>query len=137
MSFHMPESSRVATPDPFDEHGVAQPKATNGGFLMRSPHDAWALLCLASDGFGWEHVSVHALLVDDPATKRVPTWGEMCYIKSLFWDDEDTVVQFHPSASNYVNDHPYTLHLWRPTKRALPTPPPSLVGRLTCETFKG
>jgi hypothetical protein len=51
----------------------------------------------------------------------------MCRIKDLFFDDEDWVVQFHPARSEYVNHHPYTLHLWKPLDTALPTPHYSLV----------
>lgn len=54
----------------------------------------------------WEHVSVS--LPD-----RCPTWDEMCYIKDMFWNELETVVQFHPSSSKYVNTHPYCLHLWK------------------------
>ncbi len=72
---------------------------------------------------GWEHVSVSA-------PDRCPTWGEMCTVKDLFWKDDEMVVQFHPPKANYVNCHPYTLHLWRPTKHKnkLPFPPSILVG---------
>ena len=71
----------------------------------------------------WEHVSVST-------PERCPTWEEMCWIKDLFWDEEETVVQYHPPKSRYVNMHPFTLHLWRPTrsKDRLPFPPSNLVG---------
>jgi hypothetical protein len=87
----------------------------NGAFVIRGPHRT-KLGIIASDGGGWEHVSV--------STKnRTPTWTEMCFVKDLFWNDEETVVQFHPRKSQYVNDHPYCLHLWRPTFLSLPEPP--------------
>jgi hypothetical protein len=70
---------------------------------------------------GWEHVSVSK-------KTYTPTWDEMCYVKSLFWDEEDTVIQYHPAKSQYVNNHPYCLHLWRPTKERVPVPDPILVG---------
>jgi hypothetical protein len=37
----------------------------------------------------------------------------MCFVKGLFWDDEDVAIQFHPAKSEYVNFHPFALHLWR------------------------
>jgi hypothetical protein len=54
----------------------------------------------------------------------------MCKIKELFWDDaEDWAVQYHPPMSRYVNNHPYCLHLWRPTDCGeMPFPPDILVG---------
>lgn len=72
---------------------------------------------------GWEHVSV--TVIDE---KRCPTWEEMCYIKSLFWDDEDCVVQYHPRKSQHVSMHPFALHLWRNIHVEMPEPDPLFVG---------
>ena len=69
----------------------------------------------------WEHVSVSL-------PNRCPTWDEMCFIKDLFWEDDQTVVQFHPPKSEYVNNHKYCLHLWRNTKNETETPSSILVG---------
>jgi hypothetical protein len=53
----------------------------------------------------------------------------MCFIKDTFWDGEDCVMQLHPPRSEYVNNHPYCLHLWRPTDgRVIPQPPSIFVG---------
>ena len=70
---------------------------------------------------GWEHVSVSA-------PNRCPNWTEMCFVKDLFWDDEECVVQFHPPRSEYVNNHPYVLHLWRNVDFEFRTPPAIMVG---------
>jgi len=71
----------------------------------------------------WEHVSVSLIYAD-----RCPTWQEMCFIKNIFWDEEDSVIQYHPAKKDYVNYHPHTLHLWNPIGFAIPTPPSILVG---------
>lgn len=55
----------------------------------------------------WEHVSVEL------CARRLPTWGEMCEVKDLFFDPEEEVVQIHPKKSEYV-DMVEALHLWRP-----------------------
>jgi hypothetical protein len=52
----------------------------------------------------------------------------MCAAKEMFWDAEDIVIQFHPRKSDYVNNHLNTLHLWRPTRTVLVTPPSLTVG---------
>lgn len=70
---------------------------------------------------GWEHVSVSI-------RRRVPNWQEMCFVKGLFWEPTEYVVQFHPPETEYVNNHPNCLHLWRYTKAAFPLPPSILVG---------
>src|SRR5262245_32080714 len=90
----------------------------NGAFDIESPEPGWRLAIIASDGsedcgvegaLGWEHVSLRAYR---GAQNRTPTWKEMAFIKGLFWDDEDVVMQLHPRKSEYVNVHPYVLHLW-------------------------
>lgn len=63
----------------------------------------------------WEHVSVSM-------EYRCPSWQEMCFVKDLFWHPEETVIQFHPPKSQYVNTHPYVLHLWKPLFTRLPIP---------------
>jgi hypothetical protein len=82
---------------------------------------------IASDGEGWEHASVSIALPERVAL-RCPTWEEMCYIKKMFWDEEDCVIQYHPSKSEYVNYHPFVLHLWRPTNQVIPIPKKIMIG---------
>lgn len=103
----------------------------NGMFLI--PYRGKLLQCLASDGKGWEHVSVSLKLKKKKSKaykqiQRCPSWEEMCFVKSLFWGKEDAVVQFHPPESLYVNTHPFCLHLWKPNFANMPVPDPILVG---------
>lgn len=118
--FHVPNEYRIRT------HAIlasTDADGNNGAFLIRkSSRELWII---ASDGSGWEHVSVH---VYDGKRTLTPRWDEMCAVKDLFWDDEDVVIQFHPKKSEYVNNHPNTLHLWRPTDKELPYPDSILVG---------
>ena len=79
---------------------------------------------IASDGEGWQHVSVS--LEYEPS--KPPTWFIMCKIKEMFWEPEEVVCQFHPRKSEYVNHHQGCLHLWRCTTQEFPTPPSILVG---------
>jgi hypothetical protein len=93
----------------------------NGAFDVPYAPSGKSFSVIASDGMGWEHVSVSY-------PNRCPTWEEMCFIKELFWEPEDVVIQYHPRESEYVNQHPYCLHLWRSTDQVVPTPPPIMVG---------
>lgn len=85
------------------------------------------LQCIISDGEGWEHVSVVAI-VQGGKFMRAPTWDEMCKVKAKFWDNEDCVIQFHPPKSQYVNNHKYCLHLWREIGVEYKTPLTELIG---------
>jgi hypothetical protein len=76
---------------------------------------------IVSWGGGWEHVSVSHFAA-------VPDWRDMCEVKDLMWPPEDWVMQYHPARSEYVNYHPYCLHLWRPVDGVFPTPPSWMVG---------
>lgn len=78
------------------------------------------LLIIASNGRGWDHVSVSH-------RKRCPTWHEMCKIKDIFFSEEDIVLQFHPPKSDYINIHPRCLHLWRNQTSEIELPPIELV----------
>lgn len=60
------------------------------------------------DEHGWEHVSVSPY--DHSIT---PSWDDMCRLKDIFFEDEETVFQIHPAKSHYVNKMPNCLHLWR------------------------
>lgn len=76
-----------------------------------------------SNGGGWEHVSVL------PFKKSyTPSWDEMCSLKDMFFHDDEVVVQYHPAKSEYVNNMPNCLHLWRPLDEKMPTPPSIMVG---------
>lgn len=118
--FHAPEAYRVT-----EGPRASQPAhGNNGAFAVTGAKRV--LWCIASDGSGWEHVSVHA---NDGRRDSTPAWDEMCRIKDLFWGGEDVVMELHPRASQYVNEHRHVLHLWRPIGGGIPEPPSMLVGR--------
>ena len=109
-----------------DKYGTT-PEARRGLFAIPFAEPPSVLQVIAGDPAprsGWEHVSVIASSKKDGTLReRTPTWNEMCYVKSLFWNDDECVAQFHPPNSEYVNHHPNCLHLWRPTQSELPRPP--------------
>lgn len=86
-----------------------------GALYLRGTASRPACVVFSSGG-GWEHVSVSY-------PNRTPTWEEMCRVKDIFWSDEECVVQYHPPKSEYVNIHPYCLHLWRKIGEEYPMPP--------------
>jgi hypothetical protein len=94
-----------------------------GAFFVQGPQGQ-ELKIIASGAHpiseGWEHVSISC-------PNRCPNWIEMCFVKDLFWQAEECVIQFHPPKSEYINCHPYCLHLWKPPFE-LPLPPSILIG---------
>jgi hypothetical protein len=93
-----------------------------GMFELPNPHSPGEpLKVLSSDGMGWEHVSVSL-------PTRCPTWEEMHHVKHLFWRNDEAAMELHPPESEYINNHPYCLHLWRPCDQTIPLPPSILVG---------
>lgn len=90
-----------------------------GAFILRHNHTELGVIASASEG--WEYVSVSC-------SNRTPNWEEMCWVKGLFWNAEETVIQYHPPKSLYVNFHPYCLHMWRPLEFDIPTPPTWMIG---------
>ncbi len=119
--FHVPEQHRIIR----GPLGSDLTWVNNGRFIVPPSSTTRQLLIIASDGMGWEHVSVHA---EENGRDRTPVWHEMCVVKELFWDDGAVVMQLHPAKSEYVNNHPHTLHLWRPVDAPIPTPPSIMVG---------
>ena len=117
MAFQVPNQYRVRTGPMRSDDSIGNA----GAFFVRGRPGRPPFTVIASDGAGWEHVSVS--LPD-----RCPTWPEMCAIKALFWDADDTVVQYHPPEREYVNNHPHCLHLWRSTRHEIPLPDALLVG---------
>lgn len=82
------------------------------------------------NGTGWEHVSVSAAYrtTANKWKPRTPNWEEMGQIKSRFFDEEETVIQFHPARSLYVNFAGHCLHLWRWGEGAFPVPSIATIG---------
>lgn len=125
MSFKVPNQYRIRTGVFASDDSIGK----CGAFWVSNPYrKTMPLKVIASDGddglndHGWEHVSVSY-------PDRCPTWEEMCVVKALFWDEEDAVMQLHPPRSDWVNNHSFCLHLWRPTgATTVPLPPSWMVG---------
>ena len=120
--FHVPNEYRV-------DYGPMASIASwgnNGAFLMPAIIPGRDFCIIASDGMDWEHVSVH--MANHRDKTFMPTWKEMDHVKNVFWDEEDTVMQLHPPRSKWVNNHPHTLHLWRPLSLEIPLPEEIMVG---------
>lgn len=91
--------------------GLQEPYANYGAFLIKYQSYEMFIISSGSDnGTEWEHVSVSL------KNGKTPTWDMMCFVKDLFFTDDETVVQYHPKKSQYVNMHKNCLHLWRNAK---------------------
>lgn len=105
----------------------------NGFFII--PHykiDDYDINCQISDGNlsggdSWEHVSV-TISSKKRKVERCPTWDEMCFVKNVFWNEDECVVQYHPPKSQHVSMHHYCLHLWKKVGYEFPLPDSMMVG---------
>lgn len=100
----------------------------NGHFLLRGPSGD-DLLCIVSDGCGWDHVSVsvRSRIIGATAPSRLPNWTEMSFVKRFFFADDELAVQYHPPLKDNVSNHE-VLHLWRSQDVAYPMPPIGMIG---------
>ena len=80
-----------------------------------------ALHFIFSWGCEFEHLSVSTPV-------KTPTWEQMCFMKDIFWNEDEVCMQIHPKKENYVNIMTYCLHIWKPISKEIPTPPNIMVG---------
>jgi hypothetical protein len=66
------------------------------------------------EGNKWLHVSMSR-------RERLPLWSELREVKDIFIGRDKKAIQVLPPEKEYVNIHPYCLHLWHcMTKEVLP-----------------
>lgn len=102
-------------------YGSTSASGANGLFNVPTIDGKVHLTVIISNQYGWEHVSVST------NKHRPPTWEEMEYIKRLFWEEEDTVIQLHPPLSKYINKCNICLHMWRKIGSEHELPPPWMI----------
>lgn len=90
----------------------------HGNFLLDIP--SRELRIVASNGEGWDHVSVST-------PTRCPTWDEMEWVKRELFHPTDCVMQLHVPVADHKNCHPFCLHMWRPQNAEIPRPPSYMV----------
>jgi hypothetical protein len=91
---------------------------TGGAFVVF--YNGVRLAVIASNGGGWDHVSVST-------SKRCPTWLEMEHVKRLFFHPDECAMQLHVPTAEHINVHDFVLHIWRPHDAAIPMPPREFV----------
>jgi hypothetical protein len=98
-----------------DEHEIL-PRVMPAGWMMDNilpgrryrRTDGFTVLASVQrqrDGQRWLHVSFSR-------PDRLPSWEELKEVKQIFIGRERTAIQVIPRDSEYVNVHPYCLHLW-------------------------
>lgn len=78
----------------------------NGHFMIAYQNTNVKFFVIATNHNGWDHISVSL-------KNRCPNWIEMCFVKDLFFDEDEVVIQIHPKKGNYVNLAKSCLHLWK------------------------
>lgn len=109
------------------EHPVAKSMGDETCGLFRIFHTGIIFMILASCEAEWEHVSVSLWTKRGTRIDRCPTWDEMVWVKDLLFEEDEVVMQIHPKKEDYVNLAKNCLHLWKPVKEKIPTPPVVMV----------
>ena len=99
-------------------YGKPEPGSIEGCFGI--PYKHYQLFVISGCGEGWDHISVSL-------KHRCPTWNEMKFIKNLFFEPDELVIQFHPPEKDYKNIGETVLHLWRPWDQEIKLPPINMV----------
>ena len=121
--------------DPYRKGG-SLPGDPYGSFVIPAKWGADLVVLASADGhvttadcerphfaaLGWDHASVRAY-----KRNRTPNHYEMEFVRELFWDDSELVVQFSVPRSQHINIHPNVLHMWSPVGCTLPLPPGEMV----------
>ena len=104
-------------------HGQFESKTgeATGAFLVKHPQTKRKFQVIASDELGWDHVSVIRI------PNKTPTWDEMSWIKSQFFEDDELALQYHPPKRDHINIQDHCLHIWRPQGVQVPMPPKIMV----------
>ncbi len=58
----------------------------------------------------WRHVSLSY-------PNKIPKWKDLREVKDIFIGKDKKAIQVFPKESEYVNIHPYVLHLWANLER--------------------
>lgn len=93
------------------------------GFQADIHIGGWDGSLIVSHGGGWNHASVCAY-----AKRIIPSWSDMCALKEMIWNDDETVIQIHPPKDQYVNNVSNCLHLWECYYKPMVLPPSVFVG---------
>ena len=102
-----------------------------GAFLIPHPEkghlrlEVLAVSGTIPDAEGWDHVSVKVR--DLNRSVRLPGWLEMEFVRKLFWEEHETVLQFHVPVAQHINEHPAVLHLWKHLGTEVQLPPSHFV----------
>jgi hypothetical protein len=63
--------------------------------------------CVAAAAAGWDHVSLSCKV-------RCPVHAEVMLVHRLFFGDEQSSMQLQMPKADHINNHPWTVHIWRP-----------------------
>ena len=113
-----------------EQSRITRGMGPSGAFFI--PFERGLLRVISSTGGGWDHVSV-CRIVDKvfdekvPGNVRVPHYEELEFVRGLFFNDNECVMQLSVPRSEHVNRHPHVLHLWRPQDQPIPMPPKAMV----------
>ena len=95
------------TPEQLPINWSIKKLGSDGGFYKsRNGLAVIISCCVESDGKNWVHLSVSR-------KNSIPTWGELVDVKEIFLGKNAVAIQVLPPRSEWVNVHPFCLHLYQ------------------------
>ena len=84
---------------------TSPPSQSSRMFVHMSGLKVMASVDIDSRGHSWAHVSMSR-------AASLPTWADLRKVRDEFLPRDRAVVQVFPPEGEYVNMHPFVLHLW-------------------------
>ena len=93
------------------------------GFKATIALPKWIGSVICTNSGGWNHISIA------PSNRRImPSYEDLCLVKDMFWNEEESVIHVFPPKSQYVNNLSNCLHLWECYYTEMVLPPSFMVG---------
>lgn len=67
-------------------------KMAEDGVMFNFKYKSREYEVIASNGGGWDHVSIYPL-----HQKHMPSWDVMCTLKNICFNDDEVVMELHPA----------------------------------------
>ena len=108
----------------------------HGEFEIPITDNKHAFVICSKNSMGWDHVSLHITEASGEPIKRTPSNEDMQFIRNLLFLEDEIVTEFHPAKKDYINNHPYVLHMWHSTNDCIEIPTSVDISKIKSKTIQ-